>query len=279
MIRLAHFIVMHTLNGLISLYLRKFLRDFIMLKIARIFIIVICCILICILGTLYSFIRFRNPSNVGIFARWFGRLHPLFGLKVEHRFPANADKVGRCIYIGNHQNNYDMVTISYMVMPRTVSVGKKSLIWVPFFGILYWATGNIFLDRDNRSKAHNTMSELARRINEDNLSIWMFPEGTRSRGRGLLPFKTGAFHAAIAAGVPIVPVVCSTTHNKIDLNRWDNGTVICEMLEPIDVSGYSRENVRELAEYCHDVMQNRVAELDREVAQKAIEQKNENKQA
>ena len=123
------------------------------------------------------------------------------------------------------------------------------------------------------------MSELARRINEDNLSIWMFPEGTRSRGRGLLPFKTGAFHAAIAAGVPIVPVVCSTTHNKIDLNRWNNGTVICEMLEPIDVSDYSRENVRELAEYCHDVMQNRIAELDREIAQKAIEQKNENKQA
>ena len=123
------------------------------------------------------------------------------------------------------------------------------------------------------------MSELARRINEDNLSIWMFPEGTRSRGRGLLPFKTGAFHAAIAAGVPIVPVVCSTTHNKIDLNRWNNGTVICEMLEPIDVSGYSRENVRELAEYCHDVMQNRIAELDREIAQKTIEQKNENKQA
>ena len=69
------------------------------------------------------------------------------------------------------------------------------------------------------------MTELARRINKDNLSIWMFPEGTRSRGRGLLPFKTGAFHAAIAAGVPIVPVVGSTTHNKIDLNRWDNGKV------------------------------------------------------
>jgi len=133
-----------------------------MLKIARILIITICCILICVLGTVYSFIRFRNPSNVGIFARWFGRLHPLFGLKVEHRYPANVNQIGRCIYIGNHQNNYDMVTISYMVMPRTVSVGKKSLIWVPFFGILYWATGNIFLDRDNRSKAHNTMTELAR---------------------------------------------------------------------------------------------------------------------
>ena len=71
-----------------------------MLKIARILIITICCILICVLGTVYSFIRFRNPSNVGIFARWFGRLHPLFGLKVEHRYPANVNQIGRCIYIG-----------------------------------------------------------------------------------------------------------------------------------------------------------------------------------
>ncbi|MDO4627262.1 MAG: 1-acylglycerol-3-phosphate O-acyltransferase [Pasteurellaceae bacterium] len=238
-----------------------------MLKLFRIIIIVICCILICVLGTIFSLIRFRHPSNVGVFSRWFGRLAPLFGLQVEHRFPKDVDQIGRYIYIGNHQNNYDMVTISYMVRPRTVSVGKKSLIWVPFFGILYWATGNIFIDRDNRNKAHNTMTELANRIQKDNLSIWMFPEGTRSRGRGLLPFKTGAFHAAIAAGVPIVPVVCSTTQNKIDLNRWDNGKVICEMLEPVDTTGYSKENVRELAEYCHSIMQQRIAELDAEIAQ------------
>ncbi|GJH43061.1 1-acylglycerol-3-phosphate O-acyltransferase [Pasteurella canis] len=240
-----------------------------MLKLLRATVVIFCCILICIFGSIYSFIRFKNPSNVGIMARWFGRLHPLFGLKVEHRFPDNAEKIGRCIYIGNHQNNYDMVTISYMVMPRTVSVGKKSLIWVPFFGLLYWVTGNILIERENRTKAHGTMNEVARRINDDNLSVWMFPEGTRSRGRGLLPFKTGAFHAAIAAGVPIVPVVCSTTHNKIDLNRWDNGKVICEMLAPIDISGYDKDNVRELAAYCHELMAKRIAELDAEIAQQS----------
>ena len=95
----------------------------------------------------------------------------------------------------------------------------------------------------------------------------MFPEGTRSRGRGLLPFKTGAFHTAIAAGVPIVPVVCSNLHNKVDLNRWDNGIVICEMLEPIDTSSYDRENVRELIEKCQTVMAEKIAQLDQEVAQ------------
>ena len=239
-----------------------------MLKLLRIFIVTVCCILICVLGTVYSFIRFKNPSNVGIMARWFGRLHPLFGLKVEYRFPNSINKLSSAIYIGNHQNNYDMVTISYMVRPRTVSVGKKSLIWIPFFGILYWITGNIFLDRENRTKAHSAMVQLAHRINEDNLSIWMFPEGTRSRGRGLLPFKTGAFHAAISAGVPIIPVVCSTTHNKINLNRWNNGIVICEMLDPIDVSGYSKDNVRDLATYCHDLMEKRIAELDMEIAKR-----------
>ncbi|HEA3286701.1 TPA: 1-acylglycerol-3-phosphate O-acyltransferase [Pasteurella multocida] len=240
-----------------------------MLKLLRTIVIVFCCLLLCVLGSIYSFIRFRNPSNVGIMARWFGRLHPLFGLTVEHRFPKNVDKFGRCIYIGNHQNNYDMVTISYMVQPRTVSVGKKSLIWIPFFGLLYWVTGNILIDRENRTKAHGTMNEVARRIHDDDLSVWMFPEGTRSRGRGLLPFKTGAFYAAIAAGVPIVPVVCSTTQGKIDLNRWDNGKVICEMLEPIDVSAYDKENVRELAAHCHQLMAQRIAELDAEIAQQS----------
>ncbi|HHW7446557.1 1-acylglycerol-3-phosphate O-acyltransferase [Pasteurella multocida] len=240
-----------------------------MLKLLRTIVIVFCCLLICVFGSIYSFIRFRNPSNVGIMARWFGRLHPLFGLTVEHRFPKDVDKFGRCIYIGNHQNNYDMVTISYMVQPRTVSVGKKSLIWIPFFGLLYWVTGNILIDRENRTKAHGTMNEVARRIHDDDLSVWMFPEGTRSRGRGLLPFKTGAFYAAIAAGVPIVPVVCSTTQGKIDLNRWDNGKVICEMLEPIDVSAYDKENVRELAAHCHQLMAQRIAELDAEIAQQS----------
>lgn len=237
-----------------------------MLKVLRVTIVVILCILICVFGSLYSLIRFKHPSNVGLMARCFGRLYPLFGLQVEHRFLPNADQIGNCIYIGNHQNNYDMVTISYMVMPRTVSVGKKSLIWIPFFGFLYWVTGNILIDRENRSKAHNTMTTVTKHITEDNISIFMFPEGTRSRGRGLLPFKTGAFHTALAAGVPVVPIVCSTTHNKIDLNRWNNGKVICEMMEPIDSSQFSKENVREFAEYCHRVMAKRLAELDAEIA-------------
>ncbi|VEI48372.1 1-acyl-sn-glycerol-3-phosphate acyltransferase [Actinobacillus equuli] len=131
---------------------------------------------------------------------------------------------------------------------------------------MYWATGNIFINREKRSSAISTMNKVGEIIRERQISIWMFPEGTRSRGRGLLPFKTGAFHTAIAAGVPIVPIVCSSLHNKVDLNRWNNGTVICESLEPIDTTGYNRDNIKELIEKCHSIMAAKIADLDAEIA-------------
>ncbi|GAA3583399.1 1-acylglycerol-3-phosphate O-acyltransferase [Gibbsiella greigii] len=238
-----------------------------MLLILRAVFVTLFCILVCVFGSIYCLFSPRNPRHVATFGHLFGRLSRVFGLKVQVRKPAAAASYGNCIYIANHQNNYDMVTASNIVQPRTVTVGKKSLLWIPFFGPLYWLTGNLLIDRDNRAKAHGTIAQVVEHIKKKNISIWMFPEGTRSRGRGLMPFKTGAFHAAIAAGVPIVPICVSNTSNKISLNRWNNGQVIVEMLEPVDVSQYGKENVRELAAHCHDLMQAKIAELDAEVAQ------------
>lgn len=235
-----------------------------MLKILRIIAVAFAAILISIFGTIYALLRGRHPSSVSVVARMFGSLHRLVGLKLITR--QKPEFTQPAIYIGNHQNNYDMVTIAAMVPERTVSIGKKSLIWIPFFGLVYWATGNIFIHREKRSSAINTMNQVGDIIREKRISIWMFPEGTRSRGRGLLPFKSGAFHTAVAAGVPIVPVVCSTLHNKVDLNRLNNGTVICEQLDPIDTSGYDRDNIKELIEKCHQIMAAKLAELDQEVA-------------
>uniref|UniRef100_UPI00329A493D 1-acyl-sn-glycerol-3-phosphate acyltransferase n=1 Tax=Salmonella enterica TaxID=28901 RepID=UPI00329A493D len=69
----------------------------------------------------------------------------------------------------------------------------------PFFGQLYWLTGNLLIDRNNRAKAHSTIAPVVNHFKKRRISIWMFPEVTRSRGRALLPFKTCAFHAVIAA--------------------------------------------------------------------------------
>lgn len=244
-----------------------------MLLILRAVFVTLFCILVCIFGSIYCLFSPRNPRHVATFGHLFGRLSTVFGLKVEIRKPADAAQYGKCIYIANHQNNYDMVTASNIVQPRTVTVGKKSLAWIPFFGQLYWLTGNLLIDRDNRAKAHGTIAQVVDQIKKKDISIWMFPEGTRSRGRGLMPFKTGAFHAAIAAGVPIVPICVSNTSNKINLNRLNNGEVIVEMLEPIDTTQYGKDQVRELATHCRELMAEKIARLDEEVAQREAAKK------
>lgn len=236
-----------------------------MLKFFRVIAVATAAIFICLFGTVYALLRKRDPSSVSVVAKLFGALHSFVGIKLITRPKTEFNQPA--IYIGNHQNNYDMITIASMVPEKTVSVGKRSLIWIPFFGLVYWATGNIFIHREKRNSAISTMNKVGEIIREKQISIWMFPEGTRSRGRGLLPFKTGAFHTAITAGVPIVPIVCSNLHNKIDLNRKNNGVVICEQLEPIDTNGYSRDNLRELIEHCHKVMADKIAELDKEVVE------------
>ncbi len=240
-----------------------------MLLILRAIIVTLFSLMVCIFGSIYCLFSPRNPEHVRTFGHMFGRLSVLFGIKVETRIQPNVEEFGNCIYIANHQSNYDMVTVANAVQARTVTVGKKSLLWVPFFGPLYWLTGNILIDRNNRSKAHDTITQVVEHIRKNNISVWMFPEGTRSRGRGLMPFKTGAFHAAISAGVPIIPIcVSSTTGDKINLNRLNNGLVIVEMLPPVDTSKYGKEQVRELAEHCRQLMMEKIELLDQEVAQR-----------
>ncbi len=130
-------------------------------------------------------------KHVATFGHLFGRLSPVFGLKVELRKPADAESYGNAIYIANHQNNYDMVTASNIVQAPTVTVGKKSLLWIPFFGQLYWLTGNLLIDRNNRTKAHGTIAEVVNAFKKRKISFWMFPEGTRSAAAACCRLKPG----------------------------------------------------------------------------------------
>lgn len=130
-----------------------------MLFIVRLILTIIYCILVCIFGSIYCLFSPRNPKHVATFGHMFGRLAPLFGLKVEKRLPEGAENFGNAIFIANHQNNYDMVTASNIVLPPTVTVGKRACCG-SFFGQLYWLTGNLLIDRNNRAKAHSTIAEV-----------------------------------------------------------------------------------------------------------------------
>ncbi|MDA0148536.1 1-acylglycerol-3-phosphate O-acyltransferase [Vibrio sp. LaRot3] len=237
-----------------------------MIALLRVFAVAIFAIVMFVFGCGYCLLSPRNPKHVFTFGRLFGKMSRVFGIKLELRLPEDAYQRGQHVYIANHQNNWDMFTVSSAVTPKVVTVGKKSLAWMPLFGQLYWLTGNILIDRANRSKAVGTIDQVVNNMKNSDVSVWMFPEGTRSRGRGLLPFKTGAFHAAIGAEVNVVPIVCSST-DGIKLNRWNNGHVIVEMLPPVSTEGFKKENVRQLAQQCREQMEAKLNELNEEVKQ------------
>ncbi|BAX51856.1 1-acylglycerol-3-phosphate O-acyltransferase [Photobacterium damselae subsp. piscicida] len=234
-----------------------------MIFLLRIIAVAIFAIVTFVFGCGYCLLSPRNPKHVYTFGRIFSKMSRVLGIKLEFRYADGADKVGTAVYIANHQNNYDLFTVSGAIMPRTVTVGKKSLVWMPLFGQLYWITGNILIDRANRSKAVGTIGQVVEKIKQNKVSVWMFPEGTRSRGRGLLPFKTGAFHAAIGANVPVVPIVCSSTEH-VKLNRWDNGVVIVEVMPAVSTDGLSKEDVRKLSDECRTMMEQKLNELNAE---------------
>lgn len=214
-------------------------------------------LLVCIL-------RPFHRDNVYVAAQLYSSMSWFVGMKVKVNY---SDKLadGPYIFISNHQNSYDLISICRAVMPGTVSIGKKSLIWIPFFGQIYWLSGNIFIDRKNSAKASDTIGFSVQKMKEKALSIWVFPEGTRSRGRGLLPFKSGAFRMAKAANKAIVTVSISNLHNKISWNRWSNGTLLVDVGEPEGMD--DSRNIKEWTEHFHNKMQKRIDELDQQLAE------------
>lgn len=222
---------------------------------------------------MYSLLRPFHRNNVHYTAKYLGKITKLLGFDVEVRIPESIKSLGPVVYVANHQSNYDLLTMSNAIQPGTVTVGKKSLKWIPIFGQMYWLTGNILIDRKNTSKAMGTISLTAKKITDNKLSVWMFPEGTRSKGRGLLPFKTGAFRTAAHAGVPIIPVCSSNQHQTIDLSRWDNGKIIIEFLPPLYIDNVSRESIRRVTDKTHALMQEKINQLDDEIAKEFVNEK------
>ena len=234
-----------------------------MLLLLRSLILALMLITLFVFSLLYCLVRPMHRNNVFVLSRPFSWCAAILGIRVEIRHAERA-QTPPCIFVANHQNNFDLFTHSKAMIPGTVTLGKRSLMWIPLFGQIYWLSGNIMINRKNRATAVETLTKTAQRIRDEKLSVWIFPEGTRSRGRGMLPFKSGAFHTAITAKVPVVPIVASC-QGDIKLNRWNNGTVVVEVLEPIDTSALTAADAKPLAKQVQQQMAAKFTELNQQL--------------
>jgi putative phosphoserine phosphatase/1-acylglycerol-3-phosphate O-acyltransferase len=124
-------------------------------------------------------------------------------------------------------------------------VGKKEIKDIPILGKLMEWGGTVFVDRADGKSAIKAMEPLVDAIREEGKSICIAPEGTRSLTPKLEPFKKGAFHLAMQAGVPIVPIVI---HNATDVAPKNEfvmrpATVRVTVLPPVDTSKWSPRTI------------------------------------
>ena len=216
-----------------------------------------------VLGVLIGVCRPFNPDNSRLCARLYAvPAMWLLGLNVKADVDSLRHKPGTCVIIANHQSNYDLFVFGTVVPHRTVCIAKKSLKWVPLFGQLFWLAGNVLIDRGNAHKARRAMLTTTDTLQHKDTSIWVFPEGTRNLGKGLLPFKKGAFHMAIAAGVPIVQVCVSNYATHMQLNRWNSGDVLIRSLPPIPTCGMTSDDIPTLMQACQAQMDACIEAMD-----------------
>ncbi|GGF73320.1 1-acylglycerol-3-phosphate O-acyltransferase [Alteromonas lipolytica] len=236
-----------------------------MLALIRIPVVLVAFLVLNVLVLIVCVARPFHRDNVYIAGQLYSQIAKLLGLKITIRRPEGLDTDKSYVVVANHQNSYDIITICKAAFPGVVTIGKKSLKWIPIFGQMYWLSGNIMIDRKNTAKALDTLQLTAKKITEKNLSVWFFPEGTRSYGRGILPFKVGAFRLAIATETPVIMVTASNLHEKIKWNRWNNGEMIIDIGQPSQLDN-SRSPKGWMAHY-HGEMEKKFAELNDEVAQ------------
>lgn len=216
-----------------------------MIFLFRMLMLGVMAILWLIAGLAVCLCRPKHRGNVYCLTQMLKLAQWVLGVKVTYRIKPELRDLMPAVFVGNHQSNWDIVTMAEIPQPGLVCVGKKSLIYAPVFGILFYLSGNILIDRANAKKTGGDFLTIVNRIKKNGLSIWMFPEGHRSKGQGMLPFKTGAVHTAALAGVPIIPFVTSSYAGQIKLNRWNNGEIIVEMLDPIDLSNLPKSEYKQ----------------------------------
>jgi 1-acyl-sn-glycerol-3-phosphate acyltransferase len=157
----------------------------------------------CLLGLVGA-----GDSVVWIGRRWVRWILWSCRIRVEVSGMENVDSSQPIIFMSNHQSAVDIAAILATVPGNVRFVAKRELTRIPVFGWALQLGGHIIVDRQNRERAVRSLHRGAIRI-RSGTSVIVFPEGTRSPTGSLGAFKSGGFHLAIEAGVPVVPVSVS----------------------------------------------------------------------
>ena len=145
------------------------------------------------------------------------------------------------VFIFNHQSKADVVIAARLLRQDLAGVGKQEIRRMPVIGKVLELGGVVMIDRQNAASAIEAMKPLVDAIRKDGKSVALAPEGTRTISPRLAPFKKGAFHLAMQAGVPIIPIVIRNAGDVAPKGDFvfRPATVEVEVLPPVDTAEWT----------------------------------------
>ncbi|MDB4962624.1 MAG: phospholipid/glycerol acyltransferase [Myxococcales bacterium] len=151
-------------------------------------------------------------ENVDEHTHWFGRrVIDLLDIRLTTTGAELVPPTRAYIYMSNHQSHLD-IPVLYATLPSPTirMLAKTELFRIPLWGRGLRAAEFIEVDRSNPVAARKSIDYAAQLV-EDGVSIYLAPEGTRSRDGRIGALKKGGFHLALDTGAPIVPVAVKGT--------------------------------------------------------------------
>ena len=162
-----------------------------------------------------------------------------------------------CLYVGNH-NSYVDILVSEVVIPTGAGfVSKDSLQKIPGFSSWMYLIHCLFLNRTDVREGLKMITTGAEYLKEG-YSMFIFPEGTRSRDGHIGEFKGGSLKMAQKAGAPIVPVAISGTSSIFEKNggfRIKPGNVRVAFGTPFKFSELTKEQKKTISEHTRAAIQ------------------------
>ncbi|MDR0330087.1 MAG: 1-acyl-sn-glycerol-3-phosphate acyltransferase [Chitinispirillales bacterium] len=182
--------------------------------------------------------------------RWNRVVLGFGGVRVRTAGMEKLNEGERYVFMANHQSALDIPIIYTGIGGNISFIAKKELFMIPIFGWGMWAVGHISIDRQNARKAHASIARAVERLNKENVSLILFPEGTRSKSGKVLEFKTASFTLALQAGVSLVPVAIKGAIDRLPpkSSRIVPGDVLLEIGDPIAVEELQGQSKAEICE-------------------------------
>jgi 1-acyl-sn-glycerol-3-phosphate acyltransferase len=165
----------------------------------------------------------------------------------------------RYIIVSNHQSQLDILIVFRLFLPFKW-VSKAEVFRLPFIGWNMYLNRYIKLKRGDK-RGIQKMFTACEREAKRGCSIYLFPEGTRSKTGRLKPFKPGAFILAQKMKMPILPIAINGTHGalpKHSLNFHGKHDISLTILEPIGYERFAHLSVAETADMVRSIIAFRV---------------------